>query len=276
MNSKCYINEVISICLENFPNKYNFSNKRQKYNINQIIDGICEVMETGISWDKYEGVVNKKTLFCHFRFLSKNNIFSLTYKRLADDYFTKSHMDSFKYQSVDSSFIPNKGGVEGKGRNKHYNNKKGTKLSIITQNDGMPISIMTESGNKSDIEIAHKNLDNMIINPNPNKYKNNNRYKQYFLADKGYDSSALRNKLKHLGYTSIIDHNKRNIKDPKKIKKLTKKEKVIYRKRIIVENTFCKLKNIKKFNCRYEKTMCSFTEFIYLAFIKIFYDKLDA
>ena len=51
-----------------------------------------------------------------------------------------------------------------------------------------------------------------------------NRYKQYLLADSGYDSKENHNFLIKKGYTPIIIQNKRNIKNKNLIRKQNKKQ----------------------------------------------------
>ena len=63
-------------------------------------------------------------------------------------------------------------------------------------------------------------------------------HKQYFLADKRYDSNKIIKMLNQKGYTPIIPQNKRNIKDKSKLRTLNSQEKKIYKKRIIVENYY--------------------------------------
>ena len=70
------------------------------------------------------------------------------------------------------------------------------------------------------------------------------------LADKGYDSSNLRSKLIEQKYEPIIAYNKCNTKDINKIKQLTISEKIIYKKRIKVENMFAKIKAYRRLNIR--------------------------
>jgi len=62
-------------------------------------------------------------------------------------------------------------------------------------------------------------------------------------------------------YKPIIDFNKRNIKNESLIKKLSNKDKLIYRKRIKVENAFSiikKYRRIDKIIDSYFKTYSSF------------------
>ncbi len=65
------------------------------------------------------------------------------------------------------------------------------------------------------------------------------------LADKIYDTKNVRSKIVDLNIKPIIASNKKNTKDQEKLKKkqLTNHEKLIYKKRIIVENTFSQRSN---------------------------------
>ena len=68
-------------------------------------------------------------------------------------------------------------------------------------------------------------------------YDHDVKHKWYFLADPAYDSLKIREKIRDLNLESLIPprvrfayQNKRNIKDPLKIRKLNECEKEIYKK----------------------------------------------
>ena len=87
-----------------------------------------------------------------------------------------------------------------------------------------------------------------------------------------YDSIKIREIVKSFNYEPLIHpsyQNKRNIKDPLKIRKLNEYEKKIYKKRLIVENRFSMLKNNRRIAVRYDSKIESFKGFIYLALIKM-------
>jgi len=104
----------------------------------------------------------------------------------------------------------------------------------------------------------------LLIKTNTRKYKNHNRFKQYFLADKGYDTKVNRKILKNEHYIPIIAYNKRNTNNPNKINKLTKFEKNKYKKRIIVENYFGWLKIYPKMSYFCEKTITGLENIVFL------------
>ena len=93
-------------------------------------------------------------------------------------------------------------------------------------------------------------------------------------ADSAYDAKYIREKLKSNGYTPVILHNRRNIKDKSKLQTFTNNEKKIYKKRIKVENFFNKLKKYKRILIRQDRYEWSYMSFVYLACIDILYKNI--
>lgn len=135
---------------------------------------------------------------------------------------------------------------------------KGIKITSLVSTNGIPISIQVDGGNKYDSPILPNVVNNCVIDCNTKKYANHNRYKQYLLADSGYDSKSNNQLLLDKGYIPIILQNKRNIKNTKLIRKLNKKHKKIYKKRIIVENYHSWLKKFQKIASLYERNIDSY------------------
>lgn len=89
-------------------------------------------------------------------------------------------------------------------------------------------------------------INKCFIDCKTKKYSKHNRYKQYLLADSGYDSINNHNILIKKGYTPLIKQNRKNIKNKKLIRKFNKKQKEIYKKRIIIENYHSWIKKFSK------------------------------
>jgi len=148
------------------------------------------------------------------------------------------------------------------GRNALYKNKKLTKLSSITDVNGIPLSLIMDSGNKHDSILVDKNLENLLITTNKPKY---------MLADSAYDTNKIRNKLNNLNYIPIIPQNIRNIKNKNKITNFNSIYSRNYKKRIRIENYFCKLKKFRRILMRYDRYDYSFLNFVFLATCIILY-----
>jgi hypothetical protein len=85
-----------------------------------------------------------------------------------------------------------------------------------------------------------------VINCNTKKYQNHNSFKQFFLADSGYDSIENNRKLITKGYIPLIVQYRRNIKNKKLIRKMNNKQKEIYKKEQLLKIIIHGLKNFLK------------------------------
>lgn len=255
-----FIDHTTKYILKEYPDKYGFVTKKQKYDVKTIITEIIYFIKSSVSYDNYRGPINCKTLNKHILFFSKERIFERIYSDLLSKYLKNNKYSKLKYQSIDSSFILNKNGKQKLGRSVLMKNKNCYKLSIIADTNGIPNSIILDSGNKSDINLAKENLNSIKSNTN------NKSLKPYLLGDKGYDSSKLKQLYHQNGYKTIIDFNKRNTKNKKLLHKFTKKQKKIFNKRIKVENSFALLKKYRRLQTIYDSYFSTFYSFINLGF----------
>jgi hypothetical protein len=178
---------------------------------------------------------------------------------------------------TDTSNIQNKYGTKCVGRVKQMKWKKCTKQSIIIDQYGVVLSFQMYAGNKHDSSILVDQLTNNDICAHNDGLLgiNNVTNIRYFLADAGYDSKAIRTIMTIKNIHPIIPFNKRNTKDPSKIKILTDNEKEKYNKRIKIENVFSHIKKSKRLDCLYEKTIESYKGFFYLNCIKRIIGQLE-
>ncbi len=179
-----------------------------------------------------------------------------------------------KIVSIDTSIVYNKYGIDGLKRNKYAKNKKCYKLFTLIDSKGKVVYFSYHFGNINDGKILNLNFNN-ILNIINNKAK-------YFLADSGFCSKKIRDKLNSKNIKPLIPKNIRNKKKDFKMKNLTfqerikimledftKEHKIIYKKRIKVENVYANYKQINRFNMRYDKYMNSLIEFMFIYFSKL-------
>ena len=154
---------------------------------------------------------------------------------------------------VDSTNIWNKFGIDKLGRNKFYKNKKSIKISLMTDINGIPLSIFFMSGNRHDNTTFKNHIDDVI-----NKFPIGN---YNVMADKAYSC------LKNYNYLDI--HKFTHIIPPRKNMKICatyKYDKCVYKKRIKIEHIFSRLKMFRRITLRYDKYIKNFSGFVYLAF----------
>ena len=218
LNYEKYVCEYVN---KLYPNKFSSNNNRHKYSIEKVVNTLYYILKSGVSYRDCISKMSKSAIHYHANFFAKHNIFKKVYCELLTEYANTGNKDKFKLQSTDTSFIPNNNGISKIGRNKYYRNKRGSKLSVIVDSNGIPISCNLYCGNVNDAVCGATDIKHFFINVNTNKYDKSNRYIHYIMGDKAYDSKKLRKLYTELGYTPIIDFNRRNTQNPDKIKTLT-------------------------------------------------------
>ena len=258
---KKFIDCTYNYAINKFSKKYAYKTKNQKYELRLIIIELIYFLKSGVSYKYYRGPIHEKTLNKHALFFAKNKIFLNVYTAMHTKYAEDHTFSKFKYQQIDTSYVMNKNGKEELGRNKHFKNKNCYKVSAVVDTNRIPLLTIVEPGNKNDAKIGLANIDQLSENVNIINVKCN----PYMLADKMYDTIEFRDKCITHNYKPIIDYNRRNTKNTELIKKLTKKEKEIYKKRIKVENTFCILKKYKRLQNIYDSYLSTYESFVHLA-----------
>ena len=136
-----------------------------------------------------------------------------------------------------------------------------SKLSIISDLNGIPLNVNLFSGNTYDSKILVKQLNDTNLIDSSLSNKNND----IFLADSAYDSKKIKELLKAKKYKKVlIPQNKRNIKNPKLLTKMSKRDKNRFRKRSVIERKIAKIKSYKRLNVRYYKYSSNFMGFVHL------------
>lgn len=242
--------------------KKNTSYRRHiKYTIEDYIIGIIDVLNSHISWNRYIGFIKGNTLRKKHNEWCNLGIYEHAYKNILKRYInTKSFTEELKYQSIDSTFVEDINGSKYSKYSGIYKRRKGEvskgiKITSLVTTNGIPISIDIKSANKYDAPLLPNVVNNKIINCNTRKYSKNNKYKQYLMADTGYDSKKNLTLLKRKGYTHLIKQNRRNIKDKKLLRRFNEKQRTIYKKRNIVENYHAWIKKFPKVKSLYERNV---------------------
>lgn len=265
------IDEIINSVQLLSPIKNDFYKRNTKYSIKDYIIGIIDVVKNNTSWNSYNGLINGNTLRKKHNEWIKLGIYDHAYKNSLQKYLkTTKITEELKYQSIDSTFIEDINGSNYATYNFIYKRRKGEsskgiKVSSLVTTKGIPLSICVNQGHKYDSPLLPNVINNCVINCNTKKYSNHNRFKQYLLADSGYDSKNNHNILTKKGYTPIIIQNRKNIKNKKLLRKLNIKQKNIYRKRIIIENYNSWIKKFTKIKSLYERDIESYRGLLLLA-----------
>lgn len=243
---------------------------QRRYSFTDILKHIILVLRLNLTWRNVVKLTKSKMsygiIYHTYTKLLKDNIINDCFNETVNMYIRENPENKLDIRMTDTSSIINKYGKENVGRNKYYNNKRVTKISLIADKLGTPLDVKIYSGNMYDSKILENHIDEKSVMNNDIDVK----YRNIMLADKGYDSTQVRKILEDKGYkNSIIDYNKRNTKDQKKIKKLTREERIIYNMRVRIEQTFMKLKRYRRVDERYDRKLNTYEGFVKMGLMKI-------
>lgn len=225
-------------------NKYNKLLSNVK-NIKNKMKTIIFVLKSGCSWRhlnelgnlKYDESTYRKFYYKLVNLGIINNILATIQK-----------LNTSNVMFIDSSNIRNKlGDKDSIGFCPQDKKHKGNKISVICNDKGKIVNCYTDRGSVHDLKM----FDKTILNLNC----------KVIIGDKGYTSNTKKTELKNKGIKLLYPYKK----IVKKINNV--KEKKLLKRRHIVENSICSLKQYRKLNNRYERKLKYFDGFIKLGII---------
>ncbi|PSH04652.1 MAG: IS5/IS1182 family transposase [Acidobacteria bacterium] len=150
---------------------------------------------------------------------------------------------------------PGEKGGEAVGKTKRG---KGTKWMVLADGEGLPLGVRLESASPSEVTLAEATLAEVRV-PQP---KGRPRQKpKRIIADRGYDSDPLRERLKKRGIELIAPYRKNNkerrYEDGRKLRR--------YLRRWIVERTNAWLGQFRRLLVRHEHLLSTYRAFFYIA-----------
>ena len=150
----------------------------------QTLDRIMYVCRTGCQWSQLptEGHVSYKTVYHRFNVWSKRRVFEDAFYNLARLYTAERKLPLV----VDTTSVKNVFGTQVCGRNHADRARKATKVSLLADSTGTPLTLAFHACNKNDcttfrhlLDIASSKLSSL-------------RGHGCVYADKGYDSLTNR------------------------------------------------------------------------------------
>ena len=123
-----------------------------------------------------------------------------------------------------------------------------TKVTVICDENLNTIEFQIDSGNRSDMKIGEEIIESIDKDT-------------IVVADKGYNSEKIREKLRKRKIRPVIPY-KSNSKKRKKIS-----SKKLYKQRNVIERFFLKLKKFRRINTRFDKLSLTFQPFVIISFI---------
>ena len=134
---------------------------------------------------------------------------------------------------------------------------------VVVDGQGVPIGAHLDSASPSEIKLLEPTIDKIAV---PRKGRGRPRKNPVrIIADKGYDSDPLRERLSKRGIDLICPYRKNNknkkYEDGRKLRR--------YRRRWKVERTFAWLQNFRRLVVRWEREIHMYQAFFHVACILI-------
>ncbi|WP_387490331.1 IS5 family transposase [Photorhabdus sp. RM96S] len=240
----------------------------------RVINGMFWVLCSGAPWrDLPERYGSWKTVYNRFNRWSKSGIINLIFNKLLSILDEQDLVD-WSAISLDGSNIraahcaagapkkhPDVIADHGLGRSQ---GGYGSKIHLAVDGKGHPLNVVLSAGQCHESQYAVRLLDGLGIQRKNGFMK---RRSKAVIADKGYSSHALRNRLKSQGIKVIIPYrsNEKARSDGR-----VKFDHKTYRRRNVVERCFGRLKEHRRIATRYEKTARNYIAMVKLGCIRLF------
>ena len=146
-------------------------------------------------------------------------------------------------------------GGAGTGANPTDRSKKCTKMSVLTDGKGIPLSVVVDGANRHDKKLVKRTLDAIFFErPSPEDIIQNI---QNICMDKGYDFTDIRKLVEDYGYTTHIkSRGEENIRGGIPDFKA---------RRWVVEKIHSWLNRFRRLLIRWEKKMKNYLAMLHLA-----------
>ncbi|WPO43984.1 IS5 family transposase [Tardiphaga sp. 42S5] len=209
-----------------------------------FVNGCLWVLRSGAHWcDLPERYGKWKTVHRRFSRWCHAGVWERVFTALTAD------RDN-QYLMIDSTIVrAHQQAAGGKGglKNQALGRSRGgltTKIHMLADTLGRPLRFIITAGQAGDVTQAPALLQGQTG--------------EAVLADKAYDSNALRAIIADMGATAVIPSNRtRKVIIPHDIN--------VYKQRNRIERCFCRLKHFRRFATRYDRRTSHFAGFIHLA-----------
>ena len=239
------------------------------YTNQELLPGILKVLRSGSRWrdldrpDCPSGVTHWRRL----RFWQRTQGFVSLWELLLKLLFEQEKLE-LQISCIDGTLVPSFAFEELTSYSgKHH--KTGTKVSLIVEEQGIPLAALQTEGADHDAPLAIPTIQKIpqfLI-----------QALKIMLADKGYDDTKIRVFLHSLSIVSDIPQRELPMSWQEKIRRreeIKLRQQKSNNKRFVVERTNAWTKSFRRLRFRFDYTILSFTAFLNLAFVVICTRKL--
>ena len=214
-------------------------------NLRLTVEGVLYRLRTGCPWRDLPDYFGRwESVYKRFNEWSKNDKLIKLFKNLIEN-------PDLEWKFIDGSIV--KAHQHSSGGSKKEDLAIGksvagnsTKIHMCVDSFGLPIEFDISEGQVHDSKLA---ID--LIEKTPTSY--------YVIADRGYDSEEIRERIREAGSIPIIPRRLNNKRDNSDI------DWHLYKLRHLVENVFARLKHFRAIATRYDKLKRNYKSMVALA-----------
>ena len=237
------------------PKKKSRLGRPRSVDFRTILAGIFYVLRTGIHWQALprERFGPPSTVYYYFALWADSGIFEKMWSIALETYDQLKGLD-WEWQSIDAAMTKAPLGGEATGKNPTDRAKIGTKRSLMTEANGIPVAVVSAGANIVDKQLLESTLEAVVIEKPPPTDKVN----QHLCLDMGYDDVE--------SYQAVLSRNLTPHVRSQWEQKVEKKKNPTYQaRRWVVEVTHSWLNRFRKILVRFEKLVSRHLSLLQLA-----------
>lgn len=219
------------------------------------MNAILFVLRTGCQWNALNatGICSSSSAHRRFQEWTKAGVFEKFWQRGLLVYDDLVGID-WAWVSMDGAMTKAPLGGEKTGPNPTDRGKKGTKRSLLTDAEGIPIGMAVDGANRNDHKMARETLESTPVKrPTPTATK-----PQGICLDKGYDYDEVRALVEEFKF---IPHIRARGEEAQELKKSTRQK----ARRWVVERGHSWLNRFRRILVRWEKKAENYIAMLHLA-----------
>ena len=241
----------------------------------KMFAAIVYVARTGIPWNAMPQELGASTtVYDRFRLWERQGVFQRLWQAGLQEYDELVGLD-WQWQSLDGTQIKSPFGGDATGPNPVERHKCGTKRSQLCEGHGLPLAVVLQAANRTDMTVAQATLDAIVIaRPHPEQVE------QHLCLDAGYDYPHLLEAIEQRGYITHVRPNwwNRNHAQPATAEQLAhaqERQAGKQARRWMVERLHAWLNHYRRLLVRWEKRSPCYLALIALASALICFQHCD-
>jgi putative transposase len=234
----------------------------------KAFEAMIYVLRTGIQWNALPREMGaSSTVHERFQEWERAGFFEELWQAGLLEYEELEGIE-WEWQAVDGVMTKAPLGRGATGPNPTDRAKKGTKRTMLTDGNGIPLAVVVDGANRNDDKLLAATLDGIVL-ARPASGEEEEESAEHLCLDAGYDSEAVRGEAELRGYEAHIrprDKNKRS--------KDEKHHPGAKARRWVVERTHSWLNRSRRLLVRWEKKTENYLAFVHLACAQLIFSKL--